>query len=363
MRSKPLFSEEITTYMINAENNLNSLPEEENADTARRLEAAKKEKEYNWSAAAMFDAASALALSNATIYTENKDLNTLTSMLEQKTAFLQKQLSEGKDFAWAQLYLDHANYYLKGIYFYKSRGMNSQALEMAKSGVSIAFLAEGILEVSKKADAYYSSVPAGEIIENNAAGIPNSEIARAIIGLTIAIIIIAALFFFVRYYKKAPAKDSYEAIQNSKARLDSMFAEKQISFEKYLEMHSILENRLQEIGRDRASLSKSTVKADKMRFELQALRKTVFELQKQKKQGIITKKDFEKNSAKISAKIGFLRKAIAEDEKDIAAEKSKIKKELVDYSEEAKEIVAETETAKKRAKQKTSSSARKKGKK
>ena len=150
----------------------------------------------------------------------------------------------------------------------------------------------------------------------------------------------------MRYYKKVPAKNSAEAIKQARARLDSLFAEKKISLEKYLEMHSILESRLQEIGRDRASLSHTTVKNDRMRFELQALRKTLLELQKQRKQGIITKRDFEKSSSKIALKIAFLRKAVVEDEKDISAEKSKIKKELVDYSAEAKKIVSSAKKAK-----------------
>ncbi|HLD59065.1 MAG TPA: S16 family serine protease [archaeon] len=350
VRSKTMFNNEIATNILNAQNNINALPQEDNSDTERRIETAKKEQEYGWSAAALFDSSSALALSNAAIFTQNKDLNELTGVLEQKTADLKQQLAQkGNNFAWAQLYLDHANYYLEGVYFYKSKGMNLQALEMAKSGVSIAYLAEAIFNASKQADAYYSSVPQSELVavENSQViFLPSEEIIPAITALLIVAIILVSLFLLVRYYKKVPAKNSAEAIKQARARLDSLFAEKKISLEKYLEMHSILESRLQEIGRDRASLSHTTVKNDRMRFELQALRKTLLELQKQRKQGVITKRDFEKSSAKIALKIAFLRKAIAEDEKDISAEKSKIKKELVDYSAEAKKIVSSAKKAK-----------------
>ncbi|MDD5148129.1 MAG: hypothetical protein PHH08_01555 [Candidatus ainarchaeum sp.] len=341
VRSKPMFGDEISTFMLNTENNLVSIQGGDSADITRRLATAKNSQALGWSTASLFDAASAFALSNADNYIKNKDLNRLESMLRQKIPELQGKIdSEEKGFVWAQLYLDHANYYLQGIDFYKGHGLDAQALEMAQSGVSIFFLAESVFNVSKTAGQYYSNIPSADLVENTrpVQGLDINPVV--IIVLAAAIVFLAALFAFVQVKSASPKNEEKKInLDKAKARLDKLFADKKISSEKYVEMNSILESRRREIENDREMLSRTTIKIDKMRFELQAMKRTLGELERQKKSGIITSRGFEKASAKIKAKSGYLEKALGEGQKDVSAEKEKIKTDTSEYSREAKEMV------------------------
>ncbi len=341
IRSKPMFNDEINTLIMNAENNLVSISQDSAEDITRRIETAKKSQALGWSTASLFDAASAFALSNAENFVKNKDLNELESVLRQKVSDLQKKIdAEETGFVWARLYFDHANYFLQGIDFYKSKGLNAQALEMAQSGISIVFLSESIFNASKSANQYYSTVPDAELLENTHFDFLNVVNPIVIAALVAIIICLAALLFFMRRQAfVSNAENKKINLDKAKARLDKLFAGKKISYAKYLEMNSILENRNHEIDSDKETLSQTIIKVDKMRFEIQALKRTLSEIERQKKSGLITKKDFEKTVSKINSKSGFLKKALVERQKDISAEETKLKSETKEYAKEAKEMI------------------------
>jgi hypothetical protein len=218
--------------------------------------------------------------------------------------------------------------------------LNAQALEMAQSGVSIVFLSEAVFNASESAESYYSNVPATDLVENTHPVLANGfnpVIIAALVGVIICLVLL--LFFMRRQAFASGAENKKISLEKAKARLDKLFADKKISYANYLEMNSILESRTKEIDLDKEALSQAMVKTDKMRFELQALKRTLAELERQKKSGLVTKKDFEKTVSKIKSKSGYLEKALGEKRKDAALEETKIKLETKEYSKEAKEML------------------------
>ena len=337
--SREIFSEEINDYISKAEKNLESIAPENTSDISRRLETAKTEKERNWGIASLFDSASAFGLSQAELFISDKSLEELETALKEKIFGLESEIS-GKNLVWARLYLDHAKYYSKGTDFYKEQGLNANAKEMAESGIALVFMAEEVFNSSEKASEYLSQIPESELLDNIPVYAPLSDNSNSLVVLLLSSAIILIVVFFLAYfYAGTRGGKGIDAVEKAGARLDRLFAEQKISHREYAEAHAILENRIAELHKDRNSLSRSTVEIDRMRFESQALQKTLLELKRQRKNKIVTKKDFENNVKDISKRMDALKKEIVLHRKDIEMEKKRISQDLEKYSKEAKSLL------------------------
>ncbi len=154
------FSDFADVLISEAENAVSSVDIEESEDVTRRLNSSRIAREKGWNVSSATDAFSAIALNNSRIRSQNQSLEQLVTFLEEKITDLEQRMSEsGRDFLWPQLYLDHAKYFLEASAFYESEGLNTSAIDRAKSGLSLVFLAEGVFEVTDEAYNFYENVP------------------------------------------------------------------------------------------------------------------------------------------------------------------------------------------------------------
>ncbi|HIH21481.1 MAG TPA: hypothetical protein HA222_02335, partial [Candidatus Diapherotrites archaeon] len=164
-RPNDFFKKELDSYLVELENKIAVVQEEGNDDILRRVNSAKVQKEFEWYTGGVFDAVSALALIKGEGETEAKDYNSLELELDSKILAVDAELKDlNFQPVWANLYLDHARYYLNGARFYYSNAQESRAVEMLKSGVSLALLAESNLKAATQAIEHFSSIPETELV-------------------------------------------------------------------------------------------------------------------------------------------------------------------------------------------------------
>ncbi|MBI4043442.1 MAG: hypothetical protein HY393_01385 [Candidatus Diapherotrites archaeon] len=155
------FKDYFGDFQVNVENGLTVISQEDSEDIVRRLDASKLEQAHKWHLAASMDAASALGLVNGTIAGQDKDYETLLMELSEKIQTLSQDMSASRhEFAWANLYLDHARYFLKSAEFYHSKNKGTSASGFLHNGLLLAYLAENTFRVTEDIYAYYDSIDA-----------------------------------------------------------------------------------------------------------------------------------------------------------------------------------------------------------
>lgn len=251
------------------------LEQPEFEDAVRRIKAAQKQETLGWNLAKAIDSASGIALIEAQLYSKDKTREELKKKLEEKiTEAESKIIKSSHKFIWAQLYLDHAKYFLEATNYYEKYNENTQAMENAKSGVSLAFLSNEILDTTEKIYSHYektqntpytqttsknnsstnqTQTPENSITTSNQANTQTQPSSQQIL-ITIAfigIIIVAGLTFasIIITRKRTSFESSFEGreqreIMRMQRELDNKFMEEKISKEKYEYMQTRLEQRL-----------------------------------------------------------------------------------------------------------------------
>lgn len=173
LKSQAPFEDYYADFIENAESGLTLIQDGSGEDAQRRLDAAKLDQLKGHHLSAAMNAASALALINA-ILIENDTQKDIRSELETRIEELdQKVHSDPEKYAWANLYLDHAKYYLNSANYYQEQSQGTAAASNLSSGLSLVLLAENTFEITKDIQKYYEDLPDSRF--SSLAGISSGE--------------------------------------------------------------------------------------------------------------------------------------------------------------------------------------------
>ncbi|MDP6670812.1 MAG: S16 family serine protease [archaeon] len=325
------FDTQLDTYLVNVENALTMLTDEEKDDILRRYSSAKLAKEKRWTASALFDAVSAFALADSSIYIKNRSLEELDDELKLRIESLQQEMNEDeRPSVWPRLYLDHASYYSKGVDFYRSQNENSRALEMVKSGVSLVFLAESMFNVTQETKTYFNSLPPERYFSASTPAVFGDEgfvtefFYLLVILALMAIAAVVLLVILITISKKLKSVGRYSLnrkiieTRRLQGNLENDWANKKISKEEYeqkqMQYHVKLTHLLDEVS----ALSRLLVDLDRDQAMLLAFEQALRNLKKQKKKNLLVEEDYMKNFGYYNKQIASLKKGISEKKKQIA---------------------------------------------
>lgn len=162
LKTQAPFVDYYADFIENAQNGLSLIQDGSGDDAERRLDAALLDQEKGRHLSAAMNAASSLALING-ILIENDADKDIRETLESKIKTLEAKLKANPTtYAWANLYLDHAKFYLNSANYYQGINQGSSAASSLSSGLSLILLAENTYEVTKDVQKYYSEVPNGQ---------------------------------------------------------------------------------------------------------------------------------------------------------------------------------------------------------
>ncbi|MBI2530565.1 MAG: hypothetical protein HYW05_05495 [Candidatus Diapherotrites archaeon] len=350
-----------SSYIVNTENNLSILSQilspEQLEDIERRVKASKLETAGNLHLGSAFDAASALALANAAIATNEKDLNGLYTILESSIKRMESAMTKSSHagkLVWVNLYLDHAKYYLEAANFYYSQGEGSAAKERLVSGISLAYLAENIFAVSEDIYEYYDAIPASKYIKqkNAAEGFEfNFEFALSIAIIALVILFIAiALLLAIRLAKSHKAGVPAEAanIKYLQHSLDEALMHGKISEERYAELSEKYAQQIADNEASRKQKGEHLIIIDRLRAELLAMEHTLHSLKIHYKEGLLSEDAYHRYMEKYHRRMDALKNALEKEARQISGRQPLLEAE--DIEEKPKKIIFE-ETLKKREKE------------
>lgn len=368
--AEPSLEDKAREYIIKAENCV-ALMYEENEDIKRRLDAAKLELTKGWYDASLFDAASAYGLCDSYNLMKGKNLSELIALLETKIAGVRNRLLKNSDAVWAELYVAHAEYFLKSAKHFKEENALSRAIEDVKAGLNLALFADEILtatnyakESLKKTEQKPFTEPLPEITPekpqekqealNKIAVTAGIAIALLILGsFVIAVLII---FLHKKESKKMPAekeqiKAKIQALEKMLHELDRKLARNLITHESYTNTRKIYEKQLKALKEELSRKSKQLLEIDKHRAQLRELQYMLDEIKRQYQAGELLEKDYKKAVKEYALRLEHVRKELAAEEKQLAEEEQKIKKftKSLEYRAKTKSLKAKNRRKTKRA--------------
>ncbi len=324
-------------YIVNTENSLSALSEEEISDITRRLDGAKLALDSSWSYSALFDASSALALTNSRIFAKNKSLEEIQSELDLKIAELETKLqTSAYEMAWAQLYLDHANYFLNSSLFYEAQGQTALALDNAKSGMDLIYLANGVFEAANASYTHFENLPAKKFITpmpqyHESATIESLLIALLLVALVLVFIIIFSLISTgtkFHFLKKFSFEDRLADILADQRKLRKRLQKGYLTTQQFEQLNKPLQEKINKLLSERRKLSANYIELDLNQSKLFAFEKALRDLKAQLNKKQITQEDYKTNSDFYKKRIALLKHEIVEQSKEIDSEKKNAEKEF-----------------------------------
>ncbi|MFH1588070.1 MAG: S16 family serine protease [Candidatus Diapherotrites archaeon] len=342
--SVDLFEKEPDELIEKTQKILAGKKKSEAEDIYRRLDAAIQEKEMKWHLGSLFDAASAygLVLGNSI---DSTDSNTLKSDLTEKISLMRQEMnSSDKKFLWAEVYLDHAEYFLLSGNFYLDQGYGAEAIDSYKSGLSIALLAEQMFLASDKVKTQLSmhpelifsgEHPAKQTAPSNDSGF-NFSGTNSLTALFLAFILFLSFLVlsweaFIHSKKHEEKKlHQIHAVNDLIQSLDEShakgFVEKKHYEQKVNEYKTHLENLRKEVKdvsiKEEHLHTKRIALIDSIKSRINALKQHYFE-------GIIKKTKYEKEKSFLEGRLKSLEDELKKEETDSLG----LKPELIDFDE------------------------------
>ncbi len=322
------------------------------AEADKWVNGAKDANANSWYLVSIFDSASALAIFNSSLETQNKDAN----YIEQKTIELLDSLKESKkDFIWVNLYLQHANYYFNAHKFYKASGKEDDALASLKSAYELGLFAKNLLQVTEDIEknkdtiSYYKDKTTGTNKTDILAKVKSFDIYKSLV-LVFILVVGILLIVLVIFYHKLREKNKLEEylgfvdyriykIKTFVLQTEKDYYAKKITEEIYKDLTDKYNAELQLLFEEKQEAQKSI-------NEIKYLESSIGE----KHQKIIDLKDqFAKNKVSHEEYVSNLQKYTEEElllERKIAEDYDVVAKSVVDGS--AKKQKTKTEHRKKR---------------
>lgn len=317
------------SYTANAENALVALGEEDTEDISRRLDSAKQLRKEGWIYASIFDASSALALANAEIFSKNKDLAELQNALIERLTALDVKINESsRGLVWARLYLDHAKYFLDSSAFYDQQGQTALALESAKSGIGMAFLAEAMFDAANASYNYFETLPSESFVNVLPGWQEKPAVGNALFALLLLILLVAAILGFgllasgkkFHIFKAFSFEDRLDEILREQKKLGKRHEKGLLSDEQLETLNKPLQEKLTSLLAERRTLSADYIELDLNKSKIAAFERAMRDLRQQLKKKKITIEDYSENAAFYAKRIALLKHVAQSEEKKLKAE-------------------------------------------
>lgn len=337
-----LFEEEAERLLVEAEKGLSNLPRDDAEDISRRFNAAKKELRDGWDEAALFDAATAVALVNANLATKDKDFETLSNLLTTKIETVENNIYTSKHtYIWPELYLAHAKYFLREAQFYLKLDQRAKATQSLKGGIGLIFLAEAMLIASNDVLNSYEKAEKIEASQTpeKVGGVQTDDIIRKItytevLVILVPIILLLVLLIFLvgkmllQMKRKGGEENLPEEIKNVKKlvrKLDEALAEGKISEEKHKELSERYKKELDELLKIKESETSHILELDKLKSELSAFEHRMRDLKKHYKEGYISTEEYVLLSEQYRNKIEGFRQSMKSEVTEIEKQQDKVR--------------------------------------
>ena len=328
------FKGNLDQFIVNIENGISVLPDERE-DIERRLSAAKDEETRGWYLAALFDAATTLSFINAELAVQNQTTGELYDMLVNKIEAVESTINEtGRQFVWARLYLDHAKYFKNAVDFYLERNQGLRALDSARGGISLVYLAEGLVPVANEMYGYYDTFDEGDyVIEIPYSAPPAGGINfndPVVLGLSTAIIIAVLLILLLLINtmhrvsgRSGPLPAQIENIRKIESNLEKSLLKKKISEDEYRKLRDQYDEQIAGLARKHAEKSRHVIEMTDMKSKLPAFQHSLRGLEHNYKRGLVTRDDYLKHKNFLNHTIVYLSAEIKREGALLKPEKKK----------------------------------------
>lgn len=332
---RDVFKDSMDEFIIRTEDRLAVIAEEDVEDIQRRLDAAKREKQEGWYLSSIFNSASSYALVVGEDAVKDKDLNQLYSLLRTKIQQIDANISGSENkFIWANLYLDHAKYYLESADYYYSLDQGASTVNSLKAGISLAYLAEQLFLASEEIHNYYKSIPKDEYI---AVTTPVGDLGDkdqdfttllivAYIGMTLVFLMLAltllANLFHIRLYKKSYSiEEEIRHIKKLQRKIDESFVNGRISEKKHAELVSEYAAEIAELIQMKSRKMEHIYRSDDLRAALSGFGQRLRALRQHYREGLIAKEEFKKREESYKKRIAELKAELKEEQLEMQLEK------------------------------------------
>ncbi|MCX8189953.1 MAG: SHOCT domain-containing protein [Candidatus Diapherotrites archaeon] len=336
--AKPNLKEIARKKIIEAENCYAKLSEKDD-DIERRIKSAKAGIEIGWHDSAIMDAASAYSLCKSLDEIGKKGLSEIKAMIEEKNKEVYDEISKDNLQVWAELYLDHSEYFKKAADYYQAEGMNSKAIDNAKAALSLAYLAEHTFNSSKEIIKALQEADKKELTiklppaENTKSQTPatntgqqgngkensdkSNESAVAYIYIlaaiaVVAILIMASIFLLHRAeLKRHPIKKHLKRkiakLEEELTKINKLHARGKINSEEYAAKKAEYEKQITNLKNEISKYSKKLVELDRQVGEMKGLVAALEQIRYHYSKGEITDEDYNKFVEDYNAKIEKLK--------------------------------------------------------
>lgn len=353
------FNNTAEEVLVTAEDALSAFSEDE--DIARRVEAAKFNYSRNYFLASVFDSVAGVSLVNSEISMQGKSSEELFALLEEKISETDSNISSSKyEHFWANVYLDHARYFLNSAQFYKENNQGARAVQSLQSGIAVVYLAQASFQSAEVSYKQYEVLSPEQII--SASPVQGSTVnLYYLLGIAAAFLLLigVVVFVFVKVFssKKEDVNAQLSLISSMQKDLEKKRSAGKIDQGSFELLSSEYQNQYNFLKGMRQSKSKQLVEIDRLNARISSLEQELSILSKQFRSGKVLKEDFESESRTVSEKIKNMHSVLEKEKKSLELQSKELKnisesKRLSTYKSKKSKSLKPSKTLSNIAKQK-----------
>ncbi|HLC92364.1 MAG TPA: S16 family serine protease [archaeon] len=328
------FANAMDAMIASAEKDINAITDRGLVeDIRRRIDAAKSEKIAGWFEASYFDAASARAMLDSEKEIEGKTEEQLRNMLRDKITQVEKLMADSKvHTGWAELYLDHAKYYLEAADYYSDQNSSVGAADNLKSGYSLALFSENLFNAAEEVNSVYAGlaqVPKQNGNNDNGKGAtsivvqgPNNFTSIAILLLLIALILVLAIMLLgivhSNRHRKLSILKEIAAAKNKLRQTEEQFKKGRIDGSAHANLMEKYTQELSFLELEREKKAMHILAMDNFSSEISTYKEKMRDLKRHLKEGAITDNEFAKKSKEYLANVQEMKDALHSEIEEIS---------------------------------------------
>ena len=337
----PVLAADANRLLAEAEKSLAEVGDESGKeDILRRTDSAKAELGEGWFESALIDAASAKALADAENLSAGKSNDDLRQLLQDKIVSVEAGVADSNSGnGWAELYLDHAKYFLASADYYSDKGLESSASGNLASGLSLALLSENVFSASSLVAGAYASAPAVQedngpvpvsvpVLGGNAGEQGGSlyiiSAAVFFLGFGLAVLLVVLMFGALARSKRVRNKSllmEMASVEKSIKEIEGQYAEGKMKKEDFESLKYKYVEELQFLELERRKLATHTLSADAFASEIDAYNERMRELKRHLKEKIISHEEFDARTSEYIESISSLKEKLEAERKAVADER------------------------------------------
>jgi len=304
-------------------------------DIDRRIYGAKTAYARGWYLVSIYESASALAIINSTIETNEKDYFEIKTKTKEQSDELSETLDE-KSYIWATLYLDHSKYFYSAAEFYEEENKMVDALDNIKSSYQLLTIAKNLAETMSDVEANKNTIikTGSNSTSSSSDGITaqvtidkegfDSALFKKVLivlllALALAIVVIIILYKKFKHssvYDTAIGFNNYQIYKTKEMiiDLDKKFLDGKVDENTYKSLTDKYRQELKELEIKKTKLLEIMTDIESQESELKYLQNKLDTTNSLFKKGLIGEKEYKSRSSLYKKEIGDLTQGIKSDE-------------------------------------------------